>query len=235
MRVKIGTRFLPALLAIAGLALAGGEVRALTLTDTNLVDLLRNSTSILRGTVTTVTDGLEENGLPYTEVTVAISETLRGKEKGTYAFRQFGLLAPRPSADGTRLLMPAPDGLPRYTEGENVLLFLSMPAKVTGLRSTYGLGNGKFSFGPGRVENDEANQGLFKNVSIDASLITDGDGRMLDTAVGAVNPDDFMSLVERAVEGSWIESGMMWRTDQGRPGSRNVGKPIAPTTKPVLQ
>ena len=129
MRVRIGTRFLPALLAIAGLALAAGEARALTLADTNLVDLLRNSTSILRGTVTTVTDGLEESGLPYTEVTVSIGETLRGHERGTYTFRQFGLLAPRPSADGTRLLMPGPHGLPQFSEGEDVLLFLSKPAE----------------------------------------------------------------------------------------------------------
>lgn len=216
MRVS-GRRWLAAL-AIAGMALAGGSARAMTLGDTNLVDLVRNSVSIVKGTVTTVTDGVDGNGLPYTEVSVAIDETLRGDEQGTYTFRQFGLLEPRLSADGTRKLMPAPEGFPRYDEGEEVLLFLAQPAAMTGLRSTYGLATGKFSFGPGRVENELANQGLFRNVSLEPELITDGDRRMLDTEMGAVHAENFLSLVRRAVHDDWVPRGKMWRTDEGRPG-----------------
>src|SRR5262245_26364640 len=215
MRIKGGRFVALSFLAIA-LALAGGEVRALTLADTNLVDLLSSSTSILRGTVTQISDGLDATtGLPYTEVTVDITERLRGSEEGAYTFRQFGLRNARLSADGTKKMMPAPEGFPRYEEGEEVLLFMAAPAGLTGLRSTYGLGNGKFSFGPGRIENQMANQGLFRNVSIKKTLKNSHDQRLLDTEIGAVNPDDFMSLIQRAVAGDWVAKGKMWRTNVG--------------------
>jgi len=223
MRLRISSRFLPGILAIAGLTLAGGEALATSLASTNLVDLLRNSTSILKGEVTSVTDGVDPSGLPYTEVTLEVGQTLRGVETGTYSFRQFGLLAPRLSPDGTRLAMPAPDGLPKYEVGEKVLLFMSRPASQTGLRSTYALGNGKFTLGPGRAENAMGNQGLFTNVSLDASLTTSNDARMLQTEIGAVNDGDFVSLVERAVQGGWVENGLMWRTNEGRRSGGSTG------------
>jgi hypothetical protein len=204
------------LLALSVLALADGEARAMTGTNLNLVDLLRNSTSILKGTVTGVTDGFDAAGLPYTEITVEISRTLRGQEKGTYTFRQFGLLNPRLSADGTRKMLPAPSGFPKYADGDEVFLFLSRPAELTGLRTTMGLGAGKFSFGPGRIENDLANEGLFQNLSIDEELSTSNDVRMLETEIGAVNPDTFQSFVERAITGRWVENCKIWNTSEGR-------------------
>ena len=216
MRMRISRQFLTAILVIAGLAVAGGEVRALTLADLNLVDLLRNSTSILKGSVTGVTDGFDASGIPYTEVTVQISRTLRGTEQGTYTFRQFGLLAPRLSADGTRTMLPAPSGFPKYADGEEVFLFMYKPASLTGLRTTVGLSAGKFSFGPGRVENDLANAGLFHDVSLEAGLATDNDVRMLETEIGAVNPDTFTSFVERAVTEGWVENCRLWNTSEGK-------------------
>lgn len=215
--MRFGTRFLPAaLLALSVLALADGEARAMTGANPNLVDLLRNSTSILKGTVTGVTDGVDAAGLPYTEITVEISRTLRGQEKGTYTFRQFGLLNPRISADGTRKMLPAPSGFPKYADGDEVFLFLSRPAELTGLRTTMGLGAGKFSFGPGRIENDLANQGLFRNLSLDEELSTTNDVRMLETEIGAVNPDTFQSFVERAITGRWVETCQIWNTSEGK-------------------
>src|SRR4030095_16536217 len=188
-------RLVSVLLALSVLALAAGAARAMTGTNPNLVDLLRNSTSILKGTVTGVTDGVDAAGLPYTEITVEISRTLRGQEKGTYTFRQFGLLNPRASADGTMKMLPAPSGVPKDADGDGVLLFLSRAAELTGLRTTMGLGAGKFSFGPGRIENDLANEGLFRNLSLDEGLSTTNDVRMLETEIGAVNPDTFQSFV----------------------------------------
>ena len=48
-------------------------------------------------------------------------------------------MKPRPSPDGKRLMMPAPEGFPRYASGEQVLLFLYPQARQTGLRTTAGL------------------------------------------------------------------------------------------------
>jgi hypothetical protein len=153
-------------------------------------------------------------------------------------FRQFGLMSPRLSADGTMKMMPAPDGFPRYAEGDEVLLFLSMPAKLTGLRTTYGLGAGRFSYGPGRIENELANEGLFRNVSVESGLVTSNDVRMLETSIGAVNPDTFQSFVERAVTEQWVEECLLWNTSEGKTCAGGHGPGTGPNngpggTKPV--
>ncbi len=205
-------------LAVALLALGAADARAMTLGDTNLVGLLREAEAIVVGQVQGVTDGVDAAGIPYTEITLDVADSIRGGLSGTYTFRQFGLLEPRLTADGTKKMMPAPSGFPRYAEGEDVVLFLYKQAEWTGLRTTVGLAHGKFTLGPGRVENTVANQGLFENVSMLDGLATENDQRMLATEFGAVNPDTFLSFVRRAVENSWVEGGRMWNTDEGRPG-----------------
>jgi hypothetical protein len=202
--------------AVALLLGAAVDARAASLEKVNLVRLLRNADAIVAGDVQRVSDGIGRNGLPYTEITVAIEESLRGDLAGAYTFRQFGLLSPRRSADGTRTLLPAPDALPRYAVGERVLLFMAPAARITGLRTTYGLGAGKFTFGPGRVENGLSNAGLLAGVRAEASLKTANDIRLLETEVGAVNPEDFMSLVRRAVGERWVETCRMWDATEGR-------------------
>src|SRR5262249_37983704 len=132
--------------AIAVLALAGGSASAMSIQPTNLVDLLNNSDTVFRGNVTAVSDGLDERGPPYTEVSVNVTESLYGSAWDTFTFRQIGLTNPRATADGTKIMMPAPEGIPRYAVGEDVLLFMGTPAEITGLQSTYALGAGKFVF-----------------------------------------------------------------------------------------
>jgi hypothetical protein len=115
----------------------------------------------------------------------------------------------RPSADGKRLMMPAPDGFPRYASGEQVLLFLYPQAKQTGLRTTAGLMQGKFTLGPGFATNGTGNTGLFRNVRLDPGLVKTSDKRLLTTRSGAVNPDAFLGFLRRAVQGRWIETGRL--------------------------
>ena len=214
--MRVRARMAWTILAIVGLALAAGEVGAMSLDQLNLVDLLRHSTSIITGKVTAIADGIDSAGIPYTEVTVAIDETIRGDESGTYTFRQFGLVNPRLSEDGTRMMLPAPDTFPRYGEGERVMLFLYQAASETGLRTTTGLIQGKFSLEAGRAENAMANQGLFADVSVATGLTGDNDERMLETEIGAVNPETFTSFVQRAVAGQWVETCLMWDTAEGK-------------------
>lgn len=220
-------------LVVALTLLAGGDASAMSLEQVNLVDLLRDSTSIVAGSVTTVTDGIDANGLPYTEITLHIRETLRGGETGTYTFRQFGLKSPRLSADGTRKMLAAPEAFPRYAEGEEVLLFLYRPAALTGMRTTYGLAAGKFTFGPGRIENDLANEGLFRNISAETLLTTANDIRMLETPIGAVNPDTFTSFVRRAVADRWVENCRVWDTLEGKTCGTGGSKKSDGSTPPI--
>jgi len=214
MRFK--ARMAATMLGIVGLALAAGDARAMMLRDTNLVDLIRQSDSIVIGKVTVVTDGFDERGLPYTEVTVTISDLLRGDEYETVTFRQIGLRTARPNADGTRIIPAAPEGMPRYMEGEEVLLFLNPPAALTGLRSPVGLGNGKFDFGPGTASNELGNKGVFANISVERGITNPNDDRILATTMGAVNDTDLKSLVRRAVGDHWVETCLMWNTDEGK-------------------
>lgn len=230
MRAKLAGAALT-ILAIAGLALATGDARAMTLRDTNLVDLIRQSDTIVLGHVTAVSDGVSEMGLPYTEVTVAISEKLRGDEQGTLTFRQIGMMAARPTADGTRIQMAAPEGMPQYGIGEEVLLFMGPQASITGLRTTTGLGNGKFSFGAGSAENTLGNRGIFANISVERGITSANDDRVLSTTVGAVNDADLKALVRRAVSYRWVETCLMWSTDEGKTCAPNRQRKPS-TTRP---
>jgi hypothetical protein len=214
MSKKLMGRFWIASIAIVGLAWVGGNARALSLPSMNLVDLMRESESIVVGTVTSVTDGIDDIGLPYTEITLNIEETILGSPSGTYTFRQIGLQTARLTADGTKLMLPAPEGIPRYTVGEHVLLFLGEPASLTGLRSTAGLGYGKFLVGGGQAINDLGNEGVFQNISLATSVATANNNRILSTTIGAVNPDDFLTLVRNAVQNHWLATCQMWKTGE---------------------
>jgi len=165
---------------LAALVAAVGSAHAMTLTgDANIVELLQQSSDIVVGKVSNVTDGIDSRGVPYTEVTLQVSESIRGGISGTYTFRQFGLVAPRLTADGTRKMMPAPEGFPRYTAGAELVLMLRPSARLTGFRMPAGVTGGKFEIGPGRVENERGNAGLFRNVRLEQGLGTAKDTRMI--------------------------------------------------------
>jgi hypothetical protein len=197
------------LVTLAWVALAGTRAMALSLVEKNVVDLLRESDTIAVGTIEKLSDGVDDRGIPYTEVTLKVSESIRGALPDTYTFRQFGLLKPRPTPDGTMVMMPAPEGFPRYASGERVLLFLYPQARRTGLRTTAGLIQGKFALGPGLAVNGTGNEGLFRNVRLDQGLAEESDKRMLATRSGAVNPDAFLRFLRRAVQGRWVETGRL--------------------------
>src|SRR5262245_32913102 len=197
-------------LASALAILGATRVDAMSPRAASIVDLIQDSDAIVVGRVTTVTDGIDERGIPYTEVKIDVSESIRGDVSGTYTFRQFGLQSPRLTADGKYKMLPAPDVFPKFVAGEQNLLFLRPAARRTGLRTTAGLNSGKFVMGPGRVENGMGNAGLFRDVRLDKGLSTGAEKKLL-ASEGAVNPDAFLSLVRRAVKGRWVETGRMAR------------------------
>ena len=202
------TRKAVGLAAVIFAAIGGARAMTLSGSDTNIVELLRQSKDIVVGTVENVTDGLDEKGIPYTEVTLTIGEPIRGELSGAYKFRQFGLLKPRPVGDGSRTMMPSPPGFPKYERGEHLVLFLRPSAKWTGFRMPAGVTSGKFVLGPGRVENGMGNAGLFYNVKLQKGLASATDKRMM-AAGGAANPESFLSFVRRAVHEHWVETGRM--------------------------
>jgi hypothetical protein len=178
------------------------------LNTTNIVDLIGDSELIVRGSVKKVADGIE-NGVPYTEITVQVSESLRGRFEKEYTYRQFGLLKPRSLGNGKVNLNVTPDGWSKYSQGEDVVLFLYKRAAKTGLRTTVGLGQGKLAISGGNVSSQFDNVGLFDNVEVDTKLLNDRDKRLLGTKKGPVNKESFMSFVRKAVKDKWIEGGKL--------------------------
>ena len=176
----------------------------------NLTDLITESESIIAGIVQDVHDGIDDKGVPYTEITINVGSTAKGKiaAQQNYTFRQFGLLEPRVQANGHRLLAKAPEGFPRWREGEYAVAFLYHPAEITGLQTTVGLAQGKLSVVNDKLVNEFNNVGLFEGVEINESLTTSAEEAMLDSS-GAVDLRTFMGLVGNAVEGEWIENGEM--------------------------
>ena len=196
--------------SIAGmLMLLASAAQAMKLRPQNLTQLIGQSESIIAGTVKSVTDGIDAAGVPYTEVTIAVGSSAKGKiaDESLYTFRQFGLLAPRTMENGHRLLAVAPEGFARWREGESVVAFLYKPASRTGLQTTAGMAQGKLSLINGSLRNDFDNAGLFAGVEIDAELSPEEQNML--TTPGAVDAQTFMGLVHRAVALSWIENGEM--------------------------
>ena len=196
--------------ALLGMMLATTVAGATTFKrETNLVDLLSQSELILHGTVKSVTDGIDDRGIPYTEVTLHVSEALRGQVSGDYTFRQFGLLKPRVMSNGRVNLMVTPAGWATYSKGEETILFLHKQAAWTGLQTTVGLGQGKFKIAMATATNQGNNAGLFQHMNMNPALLGEKERRVLMTQSGPVNVNAFVSLIKQAVQNQWVEKGSM--------------------------
>lgn len=201
--IRLGAAAFCALLAGAH-AVANVQPHAST-----FVDLVGKSELILRGTIASVTDGIDPQGLPYTEVTMHVAEAIRGNVGAEYTFRQFGLLKPRSMGNGMVNLMVTPSGWTTYTQGEEAILFLNPHAKYTGLQTTVGLSQGKFRVSMAGTTNGANNSGLFEHIKVSPSLLSASDQQLMSTKKGAMDTQSFVSLVRKAVDGRWVEQGSM--------------------------
>jgi len=199
-----------AALLLTLLALAANPAYAMKMRSQNLTQLISDSSSIVFGTVDSVTDGIDAKGVPYTEVTIHVGSDAKGKiaDGSTYSFRQFGLLKPRVMPNGKALIAMRPEGFPRWVEGETVMAFLRTPASITGLQTTAGMGQGKLTLINGKLINEYQNAGMFDGVDIDNSLLTSEQQNMLLNP-RAIDASAFIDLVGRAVSEQWIEKGVL--------------------------
>jgi len=170
----------------------------------NLAELTTLAPDIIVGRVTSVSDGTTAANVPFTEVSVALHRTVKGKLTGTHTFRQFGLLQPRPAADGRTNLMLTPAGWPSYSVDEEVMLFLYHPGRATGLRTTVGLDQGKFTIADGKIVNANDNAGLMDRVSLPATRAARGRAVLADR--GAADAATFIDLVATAVREKWFDA-----------------------------
>ena len=195
------------LVSTAILALGLNVAHAKNMKTQNIVELMTHTDSILVGTVSKKTDGFFQ-GLPYTEITLNVGQSLKGNHGPTYTFRQFGLIEPKSMGDGRVNLMVTPAGWPTYVKGEQVMLFLHKPASETGFQTTAGLTQGKFTIKGKQVANDTGNDSLFAGVKINRTL-TATQQDLVNQPGGAYAAEEFLSLVRTAVAENWIENGVM--------------------------
>jgi len=197
------------LLAALAFALVSLPSYATTVRPMSIVDLLDNAQTIVAGRVTDVTDGFDAKGVPFTEVTLQVSDPIRGPKGKTYTFRQFGLDAPRTMPDGRVHLGARPAGWPTWRTGESAIVFLYPKAKYTGLQTTVGLGYGKLSVGGGSALNAHDNATLFSGVSVNRALLDGAEQQMVDTKKGPVKEDTLRKFLHRAVDGNWTKNGSL--------------------------
>ncbi len=175
----------------------------------NLVQLIQSSQSIVAGTVRKVSDGIDANGLPYTEVTIAVGASPKGGiEQGDYTFRQFGLTAPRTLPNGKRMLMLTPPEFPRWRQDEYVVAFLYHPAARTGLQTTSGLAQGKLDMVNGKLVNRYGNAGLFDHITVADGALPEAERQLLG-GKEEVRTETLLSLIRHVVDGQMIERGMV--------------------------
>ena len=196
--------------ALLAAGLAAGPAAATQLVPQNLTRLIAGADVIVSGKVKSVTDGID-NGVPYTEVTMTVASSAKKKlaPRKEFKFRQFGLLKPRKLESGKFLVATAPEGFAAWHADEQVIAFLVRPAAKTGLRSTVGLEQGKFTTMGGRTANAQFNRNLFAGVQVSPGLLNSAETQMLKKPSGDVDAAVLMSLVNRAVVGRWIETGVM--------------------------
>lgn len=199
-----------AAVTLALVLLAAPGVQAAKLKKQNLTKLIASSQSIVAGTVVNLVDGIDANGVPYTEVTIDVGSVAKGSVKpGNFTFRQFGLLNPRTMPNGHKLLAMTPEGFPKWRMNEYVVAFMHHPASRTGLQTTAGMAQGKLTLhGDTRLSNEFGNEGLFEGVQIPASELSAEQNVMVQGS-GPVNINAFLALVNKAVQERWIETGVM--------------------------
>ena len=200
-------RLAGAILAALCLTAPSAPSHATSVMQMSVVDLLAHSQAIVAGRVEKVTDGFDAKGVPYTEVTLKVSDTIRGTRADTYTFRQFGLDKPRKMPDGRVYLGGRPQGWPTWRKDESAIVFMYPKAKRTGLQTTVGLGYGKMSLGNGVTMNAYENMGLFTGVKVNRSLLDSTEKQMFDTQEGPVDSETFRKFLHRAVEGNWVKNG----------------------------
>jgi len=185
---------------------------ATSMRQSSIVDMLEKAEEIVVGKVVSMTDGFDNDGFPYTEITLELDEELvNGRsDSGTYTFRQFGLMAPRQMPDGRTNLNVTPEGFPTFAMGEKVVAFIYKAARVTGFQTTVGLFQGKFTVEDGQVFNAVSNQGLFNDVSVRGDRLDEQQQKMLQMPQGSVSEDVFLPFLRAAVSERWVDEGVLF-------------------------
>ncbi|MEO6027951.1 MAG: hypothetical protein ABIR79_13890 [Candidatus Binatia bacterium] len=160
--MRLSCRLLAATVALL-CATTGGAAWAMSVMPLDLAALVAEAGSIFVGRVERVDTGRDAGGLPAVWTTFTVTQTLKGGAGDHVTVKQLGATFGGPDTP----IAPHP-GLPSYTPGESVVLFVH-PASTLGFTSPVGLGQGCFRIrerdGETVVENDVGNRTLTGDVA----------------------------------------------------------------------
>lgn len=193
---------------VSGQAVAPGIPRH------NLAELIAESQRILLARVESVTDSLIDDGVPYTEITLSVTESFKGPATRQYQFRQFGKRRVAGSKAHEQFPEMSMQGFPQWSEGETVLVFLPRPARMSGMQTTIGLTQGKLVESKGRFASRSGIEGIFENLVVEAGDLTSDQIDMLKGEQQTVDATALLDLLRRAIDENWIERGVMHRGDR---------------------
>jgi len=140
----MSTRAWLAILSLVGAVFTTATTEAFTLAPFSVRQMARQADKIFAGTCIAVEESKNDSGLSVLTVTFAVHDVLKGQVGETVTFRQLNpIQPPPPRSDIGGLWGAIPTfGLPTYTKGEEVILFLQKEGR-TGLTSPLGFQQGK--------------------------------------------------------------------------------------------
>ena len=147
-------RVLLSIVLLTGVVFTAVTTEAFTLAPFNVQQMTRQADKVFAGTCVSVEESMNEYGLSVLTVTFTVHDVLKGNLGETVTFRQLNPMQPpppRPEIGGLWAAIPT-FGLPSYTKGEEVILFLQKEGH-TGLTSPLGFQQGKLPIA--RVTNGE--------------------------------------------------------------------------------
>jgi len=137
-------RFSPRWVAVSAiLAFSSIPLEATSLKVMNLEDLVGQSQRIFSAVCQNVSSGLDENNLPYTRYSFRVTDSIHGvANQQVVVIKQFGS-SERIQLDNGVTRVSRIEGMPRYTPGQEYLLFLNQESRL-GFSSPIGLIQGAF-------------------------------------------------------------------------------------------
>ena len=176
--------------ASAGIVLRPQRVQAGTALQMNITEVVLQADLILEAHVLSMRS-FENEGMIETEYLLQVEHTFLGEDESTRIVRLPGGVL----ADGSGMILA---GMPRLSEGEDTLLFLSSEG-ASGIRMPVGLAQGKYGV--------QVNQAGAKE------LISDQSGVLLVGANGAIASGEGRKLLSYAHVISEIEAALAAREE----------------------
>lgn len=182
---------------------------SLTVLQLNLEQLTALSEKVFIGRCASVIQEKDSSGRPVQVITYDVEEMLKGEPAARVTFRQLGLADEGSDLQGLGGVTTVGvfRELPRYTAGEEAVVFLSEESRL-GLTAPVGLMQGKFDVkaadGIKTVINGAGNRGLFigwkGSPKFKSLSLTAKEKGLVKQNGGALPLDGFVSLVKKLYE-----------------------------------